>query len=177
MISAPGDPPGSRVSFVWMPNDFSRSARIDAWVDFPVPSPPSKVMKRPRISQPLLACFWPFRTTRSVPRGTCDLYPFGGRAKQVDHKFRGGIEGALRDRACGDAFGCLDRYFQHLGVAAPDLQLADGLPFAHRRPDRSSVNQLGGDLVADTARHHQPDRALCGNGNAAPRAAKDLGLG
>ena len=55
MISAPGDPPGSRVSFVWMPNDRSRSARIDAWVDFPVPSPPSKVMKRPRISQPLLA--------------------------------------------------------------------------------------------------------------------------
>ena len=55
MISAPGDPPGSRVSFVWMPNARNRSARIDAWVDFPVPSPPSKVMKRPCISQPLLA--------------------------------------------------------------------------------------------------------------------------
>ena len=49
MISAPGEPPGSRVSSVLMPNALSRAASIAACVDLPVPSPPSKVMKRPRI--------------------------------------------------------------------------------------------------------------------------------
>ena len=54
MISAPGVPPGSRVSCTPMPNERSRAASIAAWVDLPVPSPPSKVMKRPRMS-PLVA--------------------------------------------------------------------------------------------------------------------------
>src|SRR5436190_2707359 len=49
MISAPGEPPGSRVSTTSMPSAVSRSARSLVWVDLPAPSPPSKVMKRPRI--------------------------------------------------------------------------------------------------------------------------------
>src|SRR5215213_7740951 len=32
---------------------------------------------------------------KTVPRGACDLYPFGGRAKQVDHKFRAGLVKSL----------------------------------------------------------------------------------
>ena len=53
MISAPGEPPGSRVTTVRRPNDRSRAPSIDAWVDLPVPSPPSNVMKRPAICSPL----------------------------------------------------------------------------------------------------------------------------
>src|SRR5580698_10404264 len=49
MISAPGEPPGSRVSCTPMPRASSRSASIAAWVDLPVPSPPSKVMNLPYI--------------------------------------------------------------------------------------------------------------------------------
>ena len=131
MISAPGEPPGSRVSWARMPNERSRAASIAAWVDLPVPSPPSNVMKRPRIS-PLLSRL---RLCRAIRAGAGrDLYPFGGGAKQVDHKFRRGIEGALRDRARGDAFGRLHRHLEHLGVAAPDLQIADRLPLAAPAP-------------------------------------------
>src|SRR5215475_1133489 len=53
MASAPGEPPGSRVSTTPRPWALRRPASRVAWVDFPVPSPPSNVMKRPRMeSQP-----------------------------------------------------------------------------------------------------------------------------
>ena len=56
MISAPGEPPGSRVSTTSMPKRAQpRPPGCDAWVDLPVPSPPSKVMKRPRIGPPSLS--------------------------------------------------------------------------------------------------------------------------
>ena len=48
MISAPGDPPGSRVTMVRNFAASRRPARILICVDLPEPSPPSKVMKRPR---------------------------------------------------------------------------------------------------------------------------------
>src|SRR6476660_8508716 len=49
MTSAPGEPPGSRVRITPKPADVRRSASSVEWVDLPVPSPPSKVMNRPRI--------------------------------------------------------------------------------------------------------------------------------
>src|SRR4029079_10933720 len=106
MISAPGEPRGSRVITVRSPNDRSRAPSSDAWVDLPVPSPPSKVMKRPGICPPLLLIVFGSIGRRLLRTGgqTGDLYPFGGRAKQLDHKFRSGIDGALRNRACGHTF-------------------------------------------------------------------------
>src|SRR4051794_26410738 len=50
MSSAPGDPPGSRVSTTSRPRVRKASARSRACELFPLPSPPSKVMKRPRTS-------------------------------------------------------------------------------------------------------------------------------
>ena len=47
MTSAPGEPPGSRVSTTPMPPDLRRSASNVEWVDLPVPSPPSKVWRAP----------------------------------------------------------------------------------------------------------------------------------
>src|SRR5260221_2986131 len=109
MISAPGAPPGSRVNSVPIPNDLIRDASNAACVDLPVPSPPSKVMKRPRI----------FRSKNSDRAATSAirLYPFGGRTKQLDHKFRGGVEGALRDRSDFHGLARQHRHLQHLGVA------------------------------------------------------------
>ena len=52
--SAKGEPPGSRVTIVWMPTFHSWSARRRAWVDFPDPSPPSKVMNLPTAMSPPL---------------------------------------------------------------------------------------------------------------------------
>src|SRR4029077_5067924 len=49
MISAPGEPPGSRVRSTPKPSDSSLFASSPACVDLPVPSPPSKVMNLPRI--------------------------------------------------------------------------------------------------------------------------------
>jgi len=48
MISAPVEPPGSRVSTTLSPSALRRCASVAAWVDLPLPSPPSKVMKCPR---------------------------------------------------------------------------------------------------------------------------------
>src|ERR1700690_1996758 len=48
MISAPGEPPGSRVTMARSLAAFRRSASVLIWVDLPDPSPPSKVMNRPR---------------------------------------------------------------------------------------------------------------------------------
>ena len=47
MISAPGEPPGSRVTMVRSLAALRRSASVLIWVDLPDPSPPSKVMNRP----------------------------------------------------------------------------------------------------------------------------------
>src|SRR6185437_9165404 len=47
-ISSPmGVPPGSRRVRTWRPRARNRSARIGIWVDLPLPSVPSNVMKRP----------------------------------------------------------------------------------------------------------------------------------
>src|SRR3546814_12515383 len=48
--SSPGLPPGSRVSTTSSPRARSASARRFSWVDFPTPSPPSRLMKRPRFT-------------------------------------------------------------------------------------------------------------------------------
>src|SRR5262249_58860237 len=50
MSSAPGDPPGSRVNTTPLPFARKASARSRACELLPVPSPPSKVMKRPLTS-------------------------------------------------------------------------------------------------------------------------------
>src|SRR5215467_2231361 len=59
--SAPGAPPGSRVRTVSIPADLRALTSRATWVDLPLPSPPSKVMKRPRAS-----AITPFCLTASV---------------------------------------------------------------------------------------------------------------
>src|SRR5579885_3627441 len=106
IISAPGEPPGSRVSTTASPSAVSFSASLLACVDLPLPSPPSKVMKRPRIA---------------LPRHD----PFGAGTEQADHRFGHGIEGAAGETASLDIGGGVHGRFQHDVFAAPHFERAD----------------------------------------------------
>src|SRR5450631_2005161 len=96
-ISAPGDPPGSRVRTTSMPKLSSRRASVAAWVDFPAPSPPSKVMKRPAKVLPSLFC------------RPSDLYLLCPHSEQPDDELGGGVERALPEVAALDALGGIER--------------------------------------------------------------------
>ena len=56
MISAPGEPPGSRVTMARSFAAARRSASFLICVDFPEPSPPSNVMNFPRPEGRLQRC-------------------------------------------------------------------------------------------------------------------------
>src|SRR5579862_3215923 len=129
MISAPGDPPGSRVSTTPIPIDRKRCANAAAWVDLPVPSPPSKVMKRPRISASLSS---EILLLHAPEEAETILHPLDAGAEQVDDHLGRGVEGALRHRAGLDPFGRLQWHFEHQGVAAPHFQGADLLTLLNR---------------------------------------------
>ena len=158
-----------------MPNDFSRAASIAACVDLPVPSPPSNVMKRPRIV--LLFC----ESLRlAARRRASDASTYSRLAAERNRPITSSA--AASKARCEveptvDAFGRLQRHLQDLGVAAPDLQLADRLALPHRRPHRPDIDHLGGNPLAAAARHHQLDRPLGDDRDLALRAAVDLGLG
>ena len=71
IASAPGLPPGSRVSTTSRPRARSAAASAFAWVDLPAPSPPSSVMKRPGHASPSEALQARTRCgRRSPPRAT-----------------------------------------------------------------------------------------------------------
>src|SRR4029079_9918769 len=118
MISAPVEPPGSRVSTTFWPTDLSLWARVAACVDFPLPSPPSKVMKcPPKANQPLPV------TTRS--RWGLPSQPLGSGTGQRDYHFSHSIESALRHVSLADVFGSFQRHRQDQVVVAPDLEISD----------------------------------------------------
>src|SRR5262245_34780035 len=140
MASAPGEPPGSRVSTTPSPKARRRSASIAAWVDLPVPSPPSNVMKRPRVTiGPSMALRMAFGAARSQA--------LGAGAEQSHHQFARRVERALRDGAPGDALRRLERHLQGDVVAAPDLEPPDRRPFLHGRPHRSVVDDAPRELL------------------------------
>src|SRR5205807_4718739 len=89
IASAVGVPPGSRVTTTALPSPVSRAARRFTWVDFPVPSPPSKVMNFPAIPG-----FKAGRTDLSKHAG------LGSAARPPpEEKLAQAIVGALRQRA------------------------------------------------------------------------------
>src|ERR1700712_2027380 len=100
MISAPGDPPGSRVTMACNFAASSRSARVLIWVDFPDPSPPSKVMNRPRPDGRLTP---PCTVALPIPTAISEF--LGAGAEHSDHEFAGAIDRPPHRRAGGDGFG------------------------------------------------------------------------
>src|SRR5438132_2050878 len=112
MISAPGDPPGSRVT---MARNFAaarRSASILICVDFPDPSPPSKEMNRPRPGVLLIAVSGIIRASRSELLGAC--------AEHANDEFADAVERAAHRRSRADGFGGVDRRLHGDVGPAPD---------------------------------------------------------
>src|SRR5260370_41691156 len=112
MISAPGDPPGSRVTTVRTLAAFSRSASVLICVDLPDPSPPSKVMNRPRPGARLTAC-----------SAISEL--LGAEAKHADHELARPVDGAPHRRPLAHRFRRIHRRFGGDVATAPDPDHAD----------------------------------------------------
>src|SRR6478735_3420691 len=89
MTSAPGEPPGSRVTMARSFATLRLRASFWIWVDFPDPSPPSNVMKRPRPDGRWTSC--------SV---ISEL--LGAGAEHSDHELAGTVDRATHGRAGGD---------------------------------------------------------------------------
>src|ERR1700690_3330686 len=111
MISAPGEPPGSRVTMARSLAAFRRSASVLIWVDLPDPSPPSKVMNRPRPEVLLTAA-------------SAISEFLGARAKHSNHEFAGAVDGAAYRRALAYRLRRINRRFHGDVGAAPDLDQA-----------------------------------------------------
>src|SRR5262249_20348002 len=143
MMSAPAEPPGSRVTTTATASSRSRAASRSACVDLPAPSPPSRVMNRPRIRQLVkgwIAGSSPATTKIAKVPCVASLYLLRTGQEKADHELGRGIEGTARDAAHGDAFGRMQRYLEHEVVGAPYLERPDRLPFLHRRAHRSAVD-------------------------------------
>src|ERR1700686_3899025 len=145
MISAPGDPPGSRVTTVRSLAAFSRSASVLICVDLPDPSPPSKVMNRPRPGALLTAV-----------SAISEL--LGAGAKHSDHEFAGAIDRPPYGRSPGNRFGCVNRRLHGDIGAAPNLDDADLLAGLHGGAYRPAINHARDQLVVAVLLHHHLDR-------------------
>ncbi len=159
-ISAPGEPPGSRVSTTSRPRARNRSASRRACVDLPLPSPPSRVMKPSGAVAhlPSLAMtFWP--RSRAVSP-TMMPAPSSARCHSVPHRH---------------FFGRHERQFHDLQRPARDLQPGHFGALGHRRLERAVIGDLGHQLVRAVARHQQGDGTARGKAHAALRAAEHRG--
>src|SRR5712671_455570 len=109
MIAAPGDPPGSRVTMERNLAASRRSASVLICVDLPDPSPPSKVMNRPRP---------PGRLTDALAVSLAMSKLLGAGAKHSDHEFAGAIDRPPYRRSPGNRFRRVNRRL-HGDVGAP----------------------------------------------------------
>src|SRR5260370_2659969 len=165
MISAPGEPPGSRVSTTPMPMPDRLLFRSAACVDLPAPSPPSNVMNFPAISSKFrgVCCGVVVRVERQRNPGPrcriesavpdfAALNPgyalqaryllWHSRPKQADHQLGGCIKGAPRKISALDVLGGEQRNFCHRPVAPIDIEVADLLPLLHRRGHPARLHNL-----------------------------------
>src|SRR4051812_47644030 len=144
-ISAPGDPPGSRVTIARTPLFSSRSASILIWVDLPEPSPPSNVMNRPRLES-------------LVAPAPAMSELLDARTEHPDHQFAGAIDRPAHRRACSHRLRGVNRRLHRDIGAAPDLDHADALAGLDRRAHRAVVDDPRDQLVAAVLLHHHLDR-------------------
>src|SRR6187551_151606 len=167
MISAPVEPPGSRVSTTFWPTDLSLWARVAACVDFPLPSPPSKVIKCPRKADQ------PFPVTTRLQR-RLPSYPLGSGTEQRDYHFSHSIESALRHVSFTDVFSSFQWHGQDQVVVAPDLEISDRRSFGHRRRHGPAVDDTGDQPLRPRFGQHYLDLSVGLQRDAAARAAKNL---
>src|SRR5262249_44779276 len=166
ITSAPGDPPGSRVSTTPIASDFSRSTSAAAWVDLPDPSPPSNVMNRPRI----------FELSPALARAGFAFHLPGAGADQADHHLGRGVERALRQAAGTDGLARLQLYLVRQGIAAPHPQQTDPLALIDRHRERPAIGDPGDNALVHVAWNHDAHELRRDQRHAAAHAAIDLGL-
>src|SRR5664279_3094917 len=163
MISAPGDPPGSRVTTARSLAAARRSASVLIWVDLPDPSPPSKVMKRPRPGVLLTAV-----------SAISEL--LGAEAKHADDEFARPVDRPPHRRSPGHRFGRIDRRFRGDIGAAPDPDDADLLAGFDGCANRPAIDDARDQLVAAVLLHHHLDRIRARKLDRAAVAAEHLGI-
>src|SRR5580704_17773309 len=163
MISAPGDPPGSRVTMARTFAASRRSASVLIWVDFPLPSPPSKVMNRPRPTSLLTAT-----------SAMSELLDAG--AKHSDHEFTHAVDRPPHRRSLTHGLGGIDRRLHGKVGAAPNLDKADLLTGLDRRADRPVIDDACDQFVVAVFLHHHLDRIGTGELDRTAVAAKYPGV-
>ena len=157
-----GRAPGSRVRSAGIPLRSNVATRASTWVDFPAPSPPSTVIKRPRrLAACLSRC-----PARSVPASP-DHVPGDGRdPSERTHAL---------DIGSGDK-----RRFDRLHIRDRDDDLAERLALLDRRRNRLIVSEDNLHVLARLARHGHDEilRAFAVDdvADAAENAAELFGL-
>src|SRR5438477_1161680 len=144
MISAPGEPPGSRVTIARSFAAFRRSASILICVDFPDPSPPSKVMNRPRPGVRLTA-------------STISEF-LGAQAERTDDEFACTIDRPPHRRSDADGFSRINRRLHGDIASAPNPHDADLLAGLYGRAHRSVIDQACDQLIVAVLVDHHLDR-------------------
>src|SRR5882757_918649 len=144
MISAPGEPPGSRVTMARNLAASRRSASLRIWVDFPEPSPPSNVMKRPR-----RLGRWIAASAMSELRGA--------GTEHADDEFLGTVERTAHRRSGADSLRREDRLFHRDIAATPNPHDADLLARRDRRLDRTAIDNPREQRVVAVLRHQHLD--------------------
>src|ERR1700720_3384501 len=163
MISAPGDPPGSRVTMECNFAASRRSASALICVDLPDPSPPSKVMNRPRPGVRLTAA-------------SAILELLGACAKHSDDELARPIDCPPHRRSLADRFRRIDRSLHgHLG-AAPYPDEADLLTGLDRRTHRPIIDHARDQFIGAVFLHHHLDRFGARKLHRAALAAKHFGV-
>src|SRR4051812_29773889 len=163
MISAPGDPPGSRVTMARSFAALSRSASILIWVDFPDPSPPSKVMNRPRPAVLLTA-------VSAISK------LLGAGAKHSDDEFARTIDRPPHRRSLADRLRRINRRLHGDIVPPPDPHDPNPLAGFDRRTYRPVIDDAGDQFIAAVFVHHHLDRLGACELHRAALAAEHLGV-
>src|SRR5665213_3984867 len=163
MISAPGDPPGSRVRMQRSFAALRRSASVLIWVDLPDPSPPSKVMNRPRPDALLAAA-----------SAISEL--LGAEAEHADDEFARAIDRAPHGGSLADGLSRIDRRFHGDIGAAPNPDDADPLAGLDGSADRPIIDDARDQFVVAVFRHHHLDRHRARKLERAAVAAEHPGI-
>src|SRR5580692_11597585 len=163
MTSAPGDPPGSRVTMARNFAALRRSAKVLIWVDFPLPSPPSKVMNRPRPGVLLTAA-----------SAISEL--LGTGAKHPDDEFAGTIDRPPHRQSLANRLGGINRRLDGNVGAAPNLDQADLLAGLDRRAYRPIIDNARDQFVGAVFLNHHLDRLRTGKLDRTAVATEYLGV-
>src|SRR3954453_8195848 len=161
MISAPGEPPGSRVTIARILATFRRSASILICVGFPAPPAPSKVMNRPRPGVRLTAA------------STISEF-LGAQAERTDDEFACTIDRPAHRRSHADGFSRINRRLHGDIASAPNPHDTDLLAGLHRRAHWSAIDQARDQLVDAVLVNHRLDRFGANQFDRAAFAAKHL---